>query len=63
MKDSKYYIIENKGLAIAISYLINEDFMTFDDRYCKDRKLYSFIKTDKFQKALALLPKLRKEFN
>lgn len=58
-----YYIIENKGLAIAISYLISEDFYTFNDKFCKDRKLYSFIKTDKFKKALDILPKLRKEFN
>jgi hypothetical protein len=64
MNQSKeYYIIKDQGLAKAISYITNEDFYTYDDRYYKDKKVYSFKYTDKFKKALELLPTLRKEFN
>lgn len=58
-----YYIIKDKGLATAISYIINEDFYTYDDRYIKDKKVYSFKYTEKFKKALEILPELRKDLN
>ncbi|MBY6838797.1 hypothetical protein [Clostridium botulinum] len=60
---NKYYIVNDKGLAIALSYVINEDFFTYDDKHCKDKKVYSFKYTDKFKRALQLLPNLRKDFN
>lgn len=63
MVNNKVYIIENKALAIAISYIISEDFYTYDDKYNDGKKIYSFLKTEKFQKALPILTNLRKEFN
>jgi hypothetical protein len=60
---NKVYIIENKALAMAISYIIQEDFFTYDDRYNEGKKIYSFLKTEKFQKVLPILTNLRKEFN
>jgi hypothetical protein len=61
--DCNFYIIKDKGLAIAISYITNEDFYTYDDRYIKDKKVYSFKYTKKFKKALEILPELRKDLN
>lgn len=63
MNDSKVYIVENKALAFAISYIISEDFYTYDDRYNEGKKIYSFLKTEKFKKAYPILTNLRKEFN
>ena len=58
----KVYIIESKALAIAISFIIDEDFYTYDDRYVKDKKIYSFLKTEKFKKALKTILDLKDEF-
>lgn len=60
---SKVYIIESKALAIAISYVIGEDFYTYDDRFNKGKKIYSFLKTEKFKKALKIVLDLKEELN
>lgn len=57
----KVYIIESKALAIAISFVIDEDFYTYDDRYVKGKKLYSFLKTEKFKKAFKTIIELKDE--
>ena len=57
-----YYILNNKALALAISYIINEDYFTYDNKYEKGKKVYSFKNTDKFQKALTIMTNLRKDF-
>lgn len=63
MKDSKYYIVENKALATAIAFISGQTYYTFDDRYCKDRKLYSFLKTKKFEDILTTIINLKKQYN
>lgn len=57
-----YYILNNKALALAISYIIDEDYYTYDNKYEKGKKVYSFKNTDKFQKALTIMTNLRKDF-
>lgn len=58
-----YYILNNKALALAISYIINEDYYTYDNKFEEGKKVYSFKNTDNFKKALTILTNLRKEFN
>lgn len=62
MIDKKYYIISNKALAITISYIIGEDFYTFDDRFNEYKKVYSFNNTFKFKQALTKINELKKQF-
>lgn len=50
--EKEYYIIHNKNIAIAISNLINEHFLTFDDVRKEGKKVYSFKNTSKFRQAL-----------
>lgn len=59
----KTYIIENKNLALAISYIISEDFYTFDDRYNEGKKIYSFLKTKKFEEVLTIMTNLKKQYS
>ena len=59
--EKDFYIIKNKSLAIAVSYAIGEDFYTYDDRFNKGKKVYSFKNTEKFKKALDSIIDLRKE--
>ena len=56
-----YYILNNKALALAISYIIHEDYYTYDDKFNEGRKVYSFKNTEKFKKALDSIIDLRKE--
>jgi hypothetical protein len=60
--NEKYYI-KNKALAFAISYFCNQDFFVYDDKFDSGKKVYCFIRTDKFEKAMELLPEIRKQFN
>lgn len=60
--EKEFYVINNKNLAITISTLINEDFLTFDDKRKgrEGNKCYSFKNTDKFKKILTLVNDIRK---
>lgn len=60
---NKTYIVENKNLALAISYIINENFYTFDDRYNEGKKIYSFLKTEKFEEVLTIMTNLKKQYS
>ena len=48
----KHYTIRNKALALAIAYVTNESFYTYDDGY-------SFIRTKKFNQALNEIQELK----
>jgi len=58
-----YYILNNKALALAISYIIHEDYYTYDDKFNEGKKVYSFKNTDNFKRVLTIVTNLRKEFN
>ena len=58
---NKVYIIESKALAIAISFITDEDFFTYNDRFNDGKKIYSFLKTEKFKKALRTILDLKEE--
>lgn len=62
MNKQEYVLIRDQGLATTLSYLTNEKYFIFDDKFEKDKKVYSFVKTEKFKKALELIPSLRKQF-
>ncbi|UYZ34177.1 hypothetical protein OD350_18200 [Clostridium beijerinckii] len=59
--EKEFYIINNKNLAITISTLLNEDFLTFDDKRKgkEGKKCYSFKNTEKFRKILTLVNNTR----
>ena len=58
---NKYYIMKNKNMAITISFLLNKPFYTFDDRFEKGKKVYSFEDNEKFREILTLVSKIRTE--
>lgn len=53
----EFYIVDNKNLAIAVSYMLGEDFFTFDDKRegREGKKCYSFKNTDRFREILTLI--------
>lgn len=55
--NKKYYTTKFKNKAITISFLISEDFMTFDDK--RGGKIYSFKNTDKLQSMIKLIEKIK----
>lgn len=59
----KTYIVKNKNLALAISYIINEDFYTYEDKYNEGKKIYSFLKTQKFEEVLTIMTNLKKQYS
>lgn len=59
----KYYIIRNKALAGAIAFLTKESYYTYNDKYDKTKKIYSFKRTKKFDLAIDEIDKLVKKIN
>lgn len=57
--ENDFKVIRSKNLAVTVSYISHEDFYTYEDKFEKGKKVYSFKNTDKFQKALDLVLKLR----
>jgi hypothetical protein len=55
--NKEYYAIENKNLAITLSYMLGEDFYTYDDtrKNREGKKLYSFRNTDRFKEIMKLV--------
>lgn len=58
----KYYVMKNKNMAIAISFILGRDFYIFDDRENKLVKCYSFLDDDKFREVLTLVSNKRNEY-
>lgn len=53
LKKIKYYTIKNsKKLATSLSYITNQEYKEFDDKFNEGWKCYSFIETDKLLNAL-----------
>ena len=59
---NKYYVMKNKNMAIAISYILGRDFYTYDDRNNKNIKCYSFLDDEKFREVLTLVSKKRRKY-
>ena len=59
---NKYYVMKNKNMAIAISYILGRDFYVYDDRNNKNIKCYSFLDYYKFREVLTLVSKKRREY-
>ena len=56
------YIIRNRNLAGAISFLLKEDFKQLDDKFNKG-KVYCFKESEKLHKVLEELTLLRDNLN
>jgi hypothetical protein len=61
MEEKKYFKVDNKTLATALSYLCYK-YMKFTDKNTGDT-IYSFIDTDEFRRDLTILNKMRKKNN
>lgn len=62
-KERKYYWITDKYLADCIKYISHENYFTYDDRYNKGEKIYSFKNTFKVKKALEIILNTKQELN
>ena len=60
MQGNKYYTIFNKNLACALSYLTGQKFYTFDSFEDANKKVYSFERTDRLNKAMTQIQQLKK---
>lgn len=59
----KYYTIKNsKKLATTLSYIIDQDYKEFDDKFNGGWKCYSFVETDKLLNALEDIIKLKDKY-
>lgn len=48
----EYYVIRNKALANMLGFLLKEDYYTFDDKFDKNKKIYTFKNTEKLKECL-----------
>ena len=63
MSESKYYVMTNKFMADAISYILGESYYIFNDRFNKGKKVYSFKDDTKFREVLTLVSNARNKYN
>jgi len=57
----KFHVIKSKKLAIAINYIIEEDYYELDDKFNEGWKYYSFVETERFIKTLNSINKLKED--
>ena len=63
MNGNKYYAIKNKYLANGLQWLTGQRYYIFDDFDNKGEKVYSFERTDEFNKAMDEMINLKKTIN
>lgn len=63
MENKKYYVLDNKYMADAISYLLGRRYYIFNDKYNKDKKIYSFKDDMRFREVLTLVYDTRQKYN
>lgn len=59
----EYCVIRNKALACAIAFATNEKYFTYEDKYDKTKKVYSFKRTNRFNYAMNKWNELKNELN
>lgn len=59
--DKKYFVTRYKNFAITLSFLLNEDFMRFDDKREEGKKIYSFKNSDKLQNMVSKIDELKND--
>lgn len=57
--DSKYYSVKSLDLARAVKFITQQDYMIFDNDKIEGQKVYSFLNTEKLQKAISAVLELR----
>ncbi|HII4449382.1 TPA: hypothetical protein ACY4RW_001281 [Clostridium perfringens] len=60
---SRYYIIDNKNMAITLGFLLNREFYRYDDRFNEGKKVYSFVDDAKFREALTIVSDFKRKNN
>lgn len=59
MNERKYYTTPYWNKAITISFLLNEDFMAFEDKRDRTKKIYSFKNSDRLKTILEEINKIK----
>ena len=61
--ERKYYIMNNKYQAMAISYILGRKIFVVNDKFDENKVLYSFLDDEKFREVLTKVTKIRNEYN
>lgn len=61
--NEKYYAIKSLHMAMAISFITGRKYMVFNDYSNSNKKIYSFVNDEVFQKAMKVLNEARKELH
>lgn len=59
--NKKYFIVRNKAFADALGFITGQEYYTFNDKNNKNKKYYSFIRTDKLLYAWDKFLQIREE--
>lgn len=62
-KERKYYMMNNKYQALAISYILGRKIFVVKDKFDENKVLYSFLDDEKFREVLTKVTKIRNEYN
>lgn len=61
--NEKYYAIKSLHMAMAIGFITGRKYMVFNDYSNSNKKIYSFVNDEVFQKAMKVLNEARKELH
>lgn len=61
--ERKYYTMNNKYQAMAISYILGRKIFVVNDKFDENKVLYSFLDDEKFREVLTKVTKIRNEYN
>lgn len=57
--NKKYYTTNYKSKADCIMFLTNENYMIFNDKRDQTKKIYSFVNSEKIQKAIKEIERIK----
>lgn len=61
MSESDFYVIKSKNMAMALKWL-GFEYYVYESKEYKNKKVYSFIRTTKFEQARIELLALQREY-
>lgn len=62
MEEKRYYFIRSKGLAEVLRYILQKNYLSFEDKNDSNRQIYSFEDSQKFQSLLSDITLLCKKY-
>ena len=61
-EEKRYYFIRSKGLAEVLRYILQKNYLSFEDKNDSSRQIYSFEDSQKFQSLLSDINLLCKKY-